>query len=229
MLGGEIMHILWLRKIYSYMGASYFSNKNNKIEIFEYLLFLVQYEVLQNKNKSFLREKIYIDGNNVRIKYISDLIRVRPFGFVRALGEDIDSLNEYVIIMKKYMAMGNSQIEKEVIHILSEKKLDERYFVFRKYKSSFMRCNARVFAHDVGYKSFIRTYILNLLTIAMLFALLYSYLYISSVDKNVLQENIHIFMFFVIAEVILIIISIIWTYLWSKPTKYEIENGYLEE
>lgn len=120
-LGGEIMHIFWLRKIYSYMGYSYFSNKNNDIVVFEYLLFLVQFEVLQNKKKSFLKEKIYIDGNKIRIKYISDLIRVRPFVFVRGLGENLDSLNEYVSIMQKYLAMGEDQIKKEVLYIINEK------------------------------------------------------------------------------------------------------------
>lgn len=92
-----------------------------------------------------------------------------------------------------------------------------------------MRFMARLFAHDVGFKSFIRTYVLNLPITAMLFALIYAYLYVPKVNKNIFQENIHVFMFFGILEIILIIVSLLWTYLWSRPTRFEIENNYLND
>ncbi|MGX8851077.1 hypothetical protein [Amedibacillus sp. YH-ame10] len=223
------MYILWIYKVYGFMGRSYF-DKNNSIEIFEDLLFLVQYDVLKQGKRSFLRGKIYLYDNKVRIKYLSDLLRVSSFHFFRPKGASLNSLNSYIEIMKKYMKLSDQEIVDKVMNIIKNEKLDEKYFEFKKYDSKPMRYMARISANgSENMYGFIRTYLVSVPTLAMFLALVFVSIYVASVDIELFIKNLPIIAFFIVIEFVMIGIWVIWTWKWMKPTKYEIENRYLND
>ncbi|MGL6121001.1 MAG: hypothetical protein ACRC0V_10885, partial [Fusobacteriaceae bacterium] len=74
------MKMLWMNLVYTYICTTYLEYLKKKekrsIRAIEYILVIMHHESLKKWGKPLLRYPIYIDGEEVRIFYISDLLRV---------------------------------------------------------------------------------------------------------------------------------------------------------
>ena len=234
------MNKKYMNKVYYYICYKYLHGKpERKIENLEKILFLMQHQSLRESNKFFLRYKIYIYNDEIRIRYISDLLRVSPiidFG-----GDGMayrKSMKYYQKKLVYFSKLSDDKLDERVKKIIEKGDLEEKYFVFEKYRDNRMRRIARLkmteqkyhFTGSIEYGilagiSLRKAISMCLIMTFLIPALLCLPLLITS--GSILYFK-YFMIFFIIASIFIIIYSM-WNYLWMRPTKYEIENGYLEE
>lgn len=121
---------------------------NNKPAEIERILFLMQYNAFKNGRMRVYKYKTYIDGTDIRIKYMSDLLRVMPLTDI-IIGDrydynekkDIEKNREEV---KNYTDLSDERLKEIVKWVIENEELDPKYFVYGKYKSKLMRASARL-------------------------------------------------------------------------------------
>lgn len=196
-----------------------------KVETVEYLLLLIQQESIELGMKPLICNPIYIDENTVRIKYLSDLLRVRRNMVIHYKGfNGNEMMKKYLKILSKYIKLSDAEIEKKALQLISKDDLDSKYFLYEKYDNIIMRKIARIEANrDIhSIASFIRTFFVTIPAIIISVAILLGFYMIyfeSRVDKD-----ISILFPFLLIDSVFIIIFIIWSWIWSKPTEYEINQ-----
>lgn len=209
-----------IEKIYSTLGYVYFSKKSN-IGILEYIIFLIQYDSLNQS--PFLKEKIYIDRYNIRIEYLSDLLRVGHFNYFLPRGANTSTLDKYVIELRKYMNLSDGDIQKKVFDIIDNVELNNRYFVYDKYSNKKLRILARLKIKSLehAWKGYFRL-ILFAMLVGLFIAICISFPI--AIYNDVYYVNIKLVSIVMIMEIILLIIYLYWTWLWMRPSKYELDN-----
>jgi len=224
----------WMATIYTYIVADYIKDKpENAKDTMERILFLMQYDSLLNdKKKPMLPYKIYIYEDEIRVRYISDLLRVtRAMRYFAGAGSrflswrDINDKYKYLELSKKYKKLAPNQIALRVERIIANETLNSKYFVFEKYEDKMMRKLARLSVYELEHPIlFIFWALLMVCTLTPFLAILLISIYAivdnTVVDKVLEARNIPI----IIYMIIITIPWLIWTMKLTKLTEYELEK-----
>lgn len=217
---------------YEICEVSYLNDR--KIEDIEKILFLANDCILEKYNKPMFKYKTYISRDKIYLKYLSDLLRVMPItkGGADPFGKDMKEGRkcEYAKTIKKFSKFSDEELDKAIREKFSKENFNEKYIIKGVYNSALMRLMARHAAWEYTHLLTALKSILGWISWALIISwVIYGLaLGLSSfnIHFGILDINIMQFVFFTI---ITVIPWILWTYLWSRPTKYEIENGYLNE
>lgn len=229
----------WMNYVY-HMACTEKLHEDTKenIEVLEKVLLLAQYESLLKDGKPFLKYKIHIYEDNIRIKYISDLLRVSP---INSFGSYYVSFYSFVIYkkrVKKYMRLNDNKRDEKVAEITSKLDLDKKYFVFEKYRNKHMRRVARLRMREEGNKLTQKAdsgkgrglNIRQALGLCICLPLLFMSI-LFTIECFVYEETARLtdLTTSLILSSVFLIPYVIWTLMWMRPTKYEIENEFLED
>lgn len=225
----------WMAEVYGFICSHYIKGKPENIkEKTEKILFLMQYESLHTgEKKPFIPYKIYIDGINIRVRYIHDILCVRKVmtNFARGGGKAFPSwrgmkdILKYDKIFNKYAKESVEGIAERVQFILDNKDLDSKYFVFCKYEDKNSRRLARLWSRqEESFSKWISWFILTVIALPLLFCVFV--IFYASVRYTV--ENLMIKILVYLSLLIVIDTPwFIWTWNWmNQPTQFELENGY---
>jgi|GEM_PF-1176692 len=224
----------WVSLLYTYIVADYIKDKPEKAkDTIERILFLMQYDSLLNdKKKTMLPYKIYIYEDEIRVRYISDLLRVtRAMRLSTGAGSSFPSwrgINDqykYLELSKKYKKLAPNQIALRVERIIANEALNSKYFVFEKYEDKMMRKLARLSVYELEHPIlFVFWALLMVCTLTPFLAILLISIYAivdnTVVDKVLEARNIPI----IIYMIIITIPWLIWTMKLTKPTEYELQK-----
>ena len=224
----------WVATLYDYIVADYIKDKPEKAkDTMERILFLMQYDsILNDKKKPMLPYKIYIYEDEIRVRYISDLLRVtREMGEFFVGGRSapswrgINAEYKYLELSKKYKKLAPNQIALRVERIIANETLNSKYFVFEKYEDKNMRKLARLNVFNLERP--ILFFFWLILTVYALVPYLtiflisiYAVVDNTVVDKVLEARNIPI----IIYMIIITIPWLIWTMKLTKPTEYELQK-----
>ncbi|MGL5041765.1 MAG: hypothetical protein ACRC6X_01515 [Culicoidibacterales bacterium] len=223
------MKMLWMDLVYSHICRKYLEYLKEKekrsIRSIEYILVIMHHESLKKGGKRLLRYPIYIDGEEVRIFYISDLLRVMPPTMFGPDGiHNGREMDRYSKMLNKYKKMPEEEVKEQALNIVNMGYLPQKDVVFRKYNNKYMRILARQRANKrkYPYKALLK-FLLGLFNYGpttLLIGLLIQLL----VFKD--RTNIPDLAYISVVNLIFLPPWIIWTVRWSKPTSFERENGY---
>ena len=224
----------WVSLLYTYIVADYIKDKPEKAkDTIERILFLMQYDSLLNdKKKTMLPYKIYIYEDKIRVRYISDLLRVtRAMRLSTGAGSSFPSwrgINDqykYLELSKKYKKLAPNQIALRVERIIANEALNSKYFVFEKYEDKNMRKLARLnvfhLERPILFFFWLILTIYALVPYLTIFLIsIYAIVDNTVVDKVLEARNIPIIVFMIIIT----IPWLIWTRKLTKPTEYELQK-----
>lgn len=231
---GENMKIIWMNHIYLYICSSYI-NKNKRIDVLEAILLLMQIESIKNFGCPFYKYKTYIYDGNIRIPYLSDLLRISPIVTI-PYGRHFYGprrMDKYVNMFKKYRNISEEEVFNRVEASIKELECSN-YIVLKEYRNSWMRRRARLTINEgkKGVFPYIMRIIIGMLTFVYLFGFIMLNLAIHfhtefsaylNHDINIeILKSTNILVF--IITVILSIIWLLWTWQWIKPTRYELDG-----
>lgn len=231
----DCMSRLYVKGCMDYIKEKPESAKEN----LENILFLLQYDSLQDKKnkKPFIPYKIYIDGDVIRIRFISDLFQViKTMGnyWIGARGSfppipwhgPTDEY-KYMNLLEKYKSLPIEQIKLRVNEIMKSENLDSKYFIYGKYDDKFMRKIARFLAYGENnfYKEKLFWFVLMIIVVCFgVLLTLPHYEDIIVYDMNTLYTG------FIMGAGIGIVIWFIW--IWKivmTPTQFEMDNDYVNK
>jgi len=224
----------WVATLYDYIVADYIKDKPEKAkDTMERILFLMQYDsILNDKKKPMLPYKIYIYEDEIRVRYISDLLRVtREMGKFFVGGRSapswrgINAEYKYLELSKKYKKLAPNQIALRVERIIANETLSSKYFVFEKYEDKNMRKLARLnvfhLERPILFFFWLILTIYALVPYLTIFLIsIYAIVDNTVVDKVLKARNIPIIAFMIIIT----IPWLIWTRKLTKPTEYELQK-----
>jgi len=224
----------WMATLYDYIVADYIKDKPEKAkDTMERILFLMQYDsILNDKKKPMLPYKIYIYEDEIRVRYISDLLRVtREMGKFFVGGRSapswrgINAEYKYLELSKKYKKLAPNQIALRVERIIANETLSSKYFVFEKYEDKNMRKLARLnvfhLERPILFFFWLILTIYALVPYLTIFLIsIYAIVDNTVVDKVLEARNIPIIVFMIIIT----IPWLIWTRKLTKPTEYELQK-----
>lgn len=224
------MRRLWIHEIYIYICSDYLIRFPDKKNVLEAIIFLIQLESLNTFKRPFYKYKTFVDGNKIRIPYLSDLIRISPI--ITFSNDHIyasKSMDKYIRIFKKYKKMSDEEIFKKIEYYIKN-RVHSKYIILKKYSNSNLRRIARLKIMDSNcniIKFLLRKFI-GLLAFIYFFGSIFLYIFI---NNNILEskyiENILPILF--VLSIILGFIWWKWTWSWMKPTEYEARNNYIDD
>lgn len=225
------MKKIWMEAFYSLLCKELYSKRD--IETIECLLLILQFDNCLENTRLKLPYKVYIDKNSIRINYISDLLRTgKPIdivynGYILYNGYDLSEFDKCFKLLNRYKKFSNEEIKKTAFDIIQNEKLNQKCFVHQKYKNRWNRIYARLTRNR--HKSVILTYIriiIGIFSFTSLFCSCIGYILIYILNnKNISLNRLHIV---ILIAIVSMSIYIGWSIMWSLPTKFEIENGYLD-
>lgn len=225
---------MWICYIHGQISSYCVNNKIAvSINMIEKALFLTQYESIINENEPFYEYETYIYNNEIRIKYLSDRLRVMSMEIATAESTsggylNFELMDKYMQSIKKNLNTSELELSLIVEKIIKQKKLNEKYFKFEKYNNSFLRKRARVSARtlDVNFMLFMLKRFLGFIGYSCV--LLYIVSVIQLVVDSKFPPTIESLGFALLLSPFLIL-WMIWERKWMKPTKFELENNYFNE
>jgi len=223
----------WVSLLYTYIVADYIKDKPEKAkDTIERILFLMQYDsILNDKKKPMLPYKIYIYEDEIRVRYISDLLRVtrakRLFNGVTSFPSwrSIKDEFKYLELSKKYKKLAPNQIALRVERIITNETLNSKYFVFEKYEDKMMRKLARLSVYELEHPILLVFWAVLMVFavvpyLAIILISIYAIVDNTIMDKVLEARNIPI----IIYMIIITIPWLIWTRKLTKPTEYELQK-----
>lgn len=217
-----MLNIMRLNVIYSFV---YDLRKYKTIEEVENILFLLQYDHLNEKKYPLFHVKTHIGKNGIRVEYISDLLRISKRQSVDYKGYGLHLYRSIEKLYKKYKRISNEDIDKMVHNIISTQKLNKKYFVYNEYNNKYRKkARLTIRLNEYLFLPIVRN-LLGLMSILSVFIMIAS-MYFTYVNKIVeLSKEKYYF----IVEIMLIglISFIVWMYLtkkWMRPTEYELKH-----
>lgn len=135
------MRRMWMNVVYTLLTENLY--KKRSVEIIEYLVFLVQIESL-NYYKPFIPYKIYIFNNQIRIPYLSDLLRINKPIYIMYNGYNLDKFDRYLKLFNEYNKMTDDEIKQTAIEVINKGELNKKYFIYCEYNSKKYSYLARI-------------------------------------------------------------------------------------
>lgn len=226
-----MMRRIWMHKIYNYICSYYLIKNPNSIFKLECILFLMQIESIEKYGKLFYKYKTYVYQKQIRIPYLSDLLRVSP---IILLSNDhiygTKKIDKYLKMFKKYSKLSENEIYEKIDSIIS-KNIYKKYWSCSVYENGNLRRIARLRVNHESrgiLKSLLRK-IFGFLSFAYLFGLLCCKYYEYIFSEEIKVDFQDITQMFIILTLIFGIIWWIWTWKWMQPTEYEILNKEKQE
>lgn len=193
----------------------------------EKILFLMQYESIKQYNLPLLAYNTYIYEGKIYLPYVSDLLRVAKahpdtddYYFIYSKVRKY----KYDKMMKTLANKTEQELDIEIELLIRENKLQRGYFFFEPWDNKKMRKLARFMTNKkswmfVFFGPIAFLWFLALLTVIINLIIPNSGFY---TIKEGIQALIFLFPIFILCVYIVFLLPL-------KPTKFEIENGYLEE
>lgn len=221
--------MVWMNLVYTFICRKYLEKKSDRtIKSMEYILVLMQYESLKKWGSPLLRDPIYFDGENIRVVFISDLLRVMP---PTVLGTDGfhsgREMDRYIKLLNKYKTNSESELRNMALEFLNSGLIEDKYITIGEYNNIIMRMIARLKANKKKYawRAIFRV-------IIGLFAFAFFLGVVPLLIRLIIQNNSKNMSDFLALLIIFTIFGLpwlIWTWRWVQPTQFEIENGYLND
>lgn len=213
--------------VYGNLCAKYTSQyPKESIYKLEKILFLMQYESIKQYNSPLLAYNTYIYEDKIYLQYVSDLLRVAK------AHPDTDDYFIYSKVRKyKYDKMMKTlankteqELDIEIELLIRENKLQRGYFFFEPGNNKNMRRLVRFMTNKkswmfVFFGPIAFVWILSLLTVIINLIIPNSGFY--TIEEGI-QALIFLFPIFILCVYIVFLLPL-------KPTKYEIENGYINK
>lgn len=204
---------------------------DNNPEVMEYILFLMQCNALKNGYRPVYKYKTYIYEGKIRIKFMSDLLRVMPLTKVyvepRAYSVQRKEVKINRELIQEYMKLTKDEIRELVDIVLENGILDSKYFVFKKYNNKIMRLYARfqVFTSHHRVLSIVYNILVTffLAMIATSIGVLLLLMDIGEEYASQIPIAIKVLLGFITISGIP---TIAWTLITTRPTKYEKDNHF---
>ncbi len=226
--------------MYNFVVCSYsFGLRERTIEDIEKIIFLANCYVLEKYNRPMLKYKTYVYDNKIYLKFLSDLLRVMSYSDSNSApmptARDVKEGEKYNYkkVIERYSKLDGDELNRQINEIISQKRFAGKYIVYGKNESNIMRYFARNSAWIYSHWSSILKWMLGWLSVGMIcawivygvanFLTLFGF-YIDALYT--IGNEIIPLMFF---SVVTIVPWCLMTLRAIQPTKYEIENGYLNE
>ncbi|MDQ0360611.1 hypothetical protein [Breznakia pachnodae] len=194
----------------------------------EKILFLIHIISIEEELPSFLKGKIWIDGNTIYIPYLSDLMRACPNFHIHYSGIDSSNVSMYLKDYNKLKKKPIEEIEYEVNQYIELYK-DSEQFMFgeckhRKWYRKYARMIAR--KNDQSFRYAMKTVLISLPCILLPICTI-MVVYITS-RYPVYRNNFHFVFWLLGLEIIFALIWIMITLKQIKPTEFEKSNEIIK-
>lgn len=220
-----------MEHIYDYICLRFLKKNNNNFQRLEKICFLMQFESLNKLKKPMFMCKIYLEGNNIKIEYLSDIFRVMSpdrFGYHRF--GSVKKMDKYIKMIRKYKNLTDEELDKKIYEILNNAELSTHYFIQKKYKNKKMRYYARMISRSNTHLGLnVLKTLLGLICfiVLILTPVLYCSLKVLGFEVLPLESLVTINNLIVILPILFLWVT--WTCLWLQPTKYELFHKEIGE
>lgn len=214
-----------IENFYNYICLDFLKKNKNNILKLEKICILMQFESLLTNNTPVFYCKIYLDNDDLKIEYLSDIFRVmRPqnLGYHRFC--NIYKMGKILKQYKKVKKMSDEELDNKIIEIKNTNNLNKRYFRVRKYNNKIMRYHARILSRSNEYL------ILNIIKFVLdsiaFILLLMPFGYITLRLLNFQNKDLInlISVEYLTFSLLILILESIWTFFYAKPTEFEAKN-----
>lgn len=225
---GKITHteLVYRELCYKKLKKTYL----DKPDEIEKILFLMQYDALRNGRKPVYKYRTYIEDNKIRIKYMSDLLRVMTLTDI-AIGRtnvsfaDKEYIQENKEHIQEYIGFSNEKLDEVVNWVVKDGVLAPKYFTFKKYNNKIMRLFARFQNWFINHHA-LKGYVFVALTMFLLAMLVCCAVLISifmSLGKEYYDQTMIVIKGLITIVIIAFIPWLALTIKITRPTKYEKE------